>query len=728
MRSTISFVLVTAFLCAVCSAQDFAPPARGLRINEPAALKNQYPSGMPHGVALFGRPHYGKSLTRVQIFDAMNNTEMTGCDGWKADPSWGLNFIVMVNRGKCRFTEKVAYAERQGAAAVIVKDNVLLEGEPASYCSDYSKPITDSGAVCLARDDYSKCKCEATNSRPTPLPSVPQCSDQTTAIYEATDCRNEKAPCWACPGTNQRHPLSCIAEGRNCLIESAEPFMADDSTGGSIGIPAFIVSDFDGENIRQAILKGPTYITMSWDVVQRTEVNYELWTSSEDHNGAEFKRDFQDLAIDLSSHTSFRPRYFIYKGSDSGCLGGRCGSLCILNGRYCGPDPDGDLYDKISGADVVKENLRQICIYKTLTEAGGNDAAKTKELQQKWWCYVNDFANDCYGEDGPMDSSLKFDQCARTQMKKVGIDEAAVDKCINDAGGVTCTKPGNECQVNSLLETEIKDRLNYNMRLPSIVVNGVLLRTASVSGGAMEQTVAEAICNSFAGGFAPQRCDQILNPMGVGNAGIASVTFTVEVSSDAGSSFVYDAHISNRLQNTLSLKLGVNRFSIVLGRPSMSPGKATLEVRINRLMCSDKVDETETVTQLLNKVNKCEQDVESATEASKELDSLSGRTFYFHNYVQATGITHVIAAKISNPTKGCDAHGGAKGKAGGVSVVVFVIVVLALVAGGIAGGLVWYNRVRNDMKDQVQSILAQYQPLEEIASKGRDESETAAML
>ena len=78
--------------------------------------------------------------------------------------------------------------------------------------------------------------------------------------------------------------------------------------------------------------------------------------------------------------------------------------------------------------------------------------------------------------------------------------------------------------------------------------------------------------------------------------------------------------------------------------------------------------------------------------------------------------------------KHCRRHcqkGGSKG--GGVSVIAFVVVILLVLAAGGGGGFVWYRRVRNDMKDQVQSILAQYQPLEEIV-KGRDESETAAML
>ena len=735
MRSATFLVVVavTLFLAATCSAQDFGSPAKGLTIVQPAALKNEYKNGMPHSVALFGVPHYGKKLAYTRIYDAMNNTEMSGCNGWKADPAWGRRgaFIVLVNRGECHFTQKVRYAQGQGAAAVIIKDNVLLQGEPGSYCPDYAKPITTGPekTTCLATEDYTTCKCESTGKAPIALPSVPRCADGSTAIYEATDCKGESSPCWACSNTNDRFPLSCLAGGHNCLIESREPFMADDGTGGSISIPSFLVSDFDGQNLRNAILKEPTFITMSWDIAQRKEVNYEIWTSSEDHNGAEFKRDFQELAIDLSPNTNFRPRFFIYDGEYRGCVGGACGSQCILNGRYCGPDPDGDLNDKISGADIVKENLRQICIFKVLTSAGGNDPAKTKKLQQKWWCYANDFANNCYGEEGPMRSSGDFAACAVEQMRKVGLDQVAVNKCMADAGGVDCPSSGT-CQKNTLLEQEIRDRSNYGIiSLPSIVVNGVLLRTATGSGGAAEQTTAEAICNSFASGFAPQRCDRILNPMGTGNAGIATVTFTATLSSDVGSSFSYTPDVCSRLQDTLAMKLGVERLSINIGRPKIEGGTATVEVELTRLMCTDQMDETETVTQMLNRVNTCQGDSQNAADASKELDSLAGKAFYFHTYVRETHVIHVVTAKISNPTKACLAHDGVKGgsKGGGVSVIAFVVVILLVLAAGGGGGFVWYRRVRNDMKDQVQSILAQYQPLEEIV-KGRDESETAAML
>jgi hypothetical protein len=59
---------------------------------------------------------------------------------------------------------------------------------------------------------------------------------------------------------------------------------------------------------------------------------------------------------------------YIYDGVKAGCdLNGvnECYTLCTNNGRYCCVDPDGDMEKGVSGADVVTESLRRICIWKS---------------------------------------------------------------------------------------------------------------------------------------------------------------------------------------------------------------------------------------------------------------------------------------------------------------------------------------------------------------------------
>ena len=190
-----------------------------------------------------------------------------------------------------------------------------------------------------------------------------------------------------------------------------------------------------------------------------------------------------------------------------------------------------------------------------------------------------------------------------------------------------------------------------------------------------------------------------------------------------------------RFISSLSLKLGVERGSVKLGKATAKTscgGSASkcyvLPVTLKNLLCTDEVDETESIAQLLHRVSSCEQNVVTAESASKEVTSLEGKPFHFHTHVTNDGVTHEVTARMSGLSKDCKALGPAKGSSPqGVSVgVVILIVVLLLVVIG-ASGFVWYRRVRQDMQMQVQSILAQYQPLEEMNSK-KDESDTAPML
>ena len=102
------------------------------------------------------------------------------------------------------------------------------------------------------------------------------------------------------------------------------PFMADDGDGGDITIPSFIISDYMGSILKQAIKQQEqatapkrVQVRMAWDLKTRDRVEYELWTSCEDSNGAEFKRDFMETALKLINVADFTPRYYIYDGRSS---------------------------------------------------------------------------------------------------------------------------------------------------------------------------------------------------------------------------------------------------------------------------------------------------------------------------------------------------------------------------------------------------------------------------
>jgi hypothetical protein len=94
--------------------------------------------------------------------------------------------------------------------------------------------------------------------------------------------------------------------------------MADDGDGGDISIPSFIVSDYNGALLKHAIQVQSqatpmkrVQVRMAWDLKVKDRVDYELWTSCEDSNGAEFKRDFMETALKLIDVADFTPRFYM---------------------------------------------------------------------------------------------------------------------------------------------------------------------------------------------------------------------------------------------------------------------------------------------------------------------------------------------------------------------------------------------------------------------------------
>lgn len=52
--------------------------------------------------------------------------------------------------------------------------------------------------------------------------------------------------------------------------------------------------------------------------------------------------------------TRFTPHYIVWVCPESYRASDECQSQCIHNGRYCTPDPDGDLLAGYSGKDIVQ--------------------------------------------------------------------------------------------------------------------------------------------------------------------------------------------------------------------------------------------------------------------------------------------------------------------------------------------------------------------------------------
>uniref|UniRef100_A0A7S1FV28 PA domain-containing protein n=1 Tax=Corethron hystrix TaxID=216773 RepID=A0A7S1FV28_9STRA len=160
-----------------------------------------------------------------------------------------------------------------------------------------------------------------------------------------------------------------LSDGDPC--EQFEPVMADDGSGSDITIPTFLLFKQDADAIREVLMSENGNIVqaeMAWNIPRPDDrVEYKFWTVPTEHISKNFQKTFRDAAVQLGDSAYFTPHFFVYDGILNRChgtTGNQCFTMCTNAGRYCAVDPDNHLDRGISGADVVRESLRRICIWK----------------------------------------------------------------------------------------------------------------------------------------------------------------------------------------------------------------------------------------------------------------------------------------------------------------------------------------------------------------------------
>lgn len=735
----------------------YKPPRYGLEVVEPSALREQTKYspcengaegstcyGIAHSEALFGVPKYGGEIRgRLEVWD--NGGDLYGCQPWVGVlPNWSGQYIVLMKRGGCHFTIKVRNAARLGAAGVIVQDNRIMANEPLATCPDYSPPLEYDDAskawVTCDKKTTNKCYCGKGTTFPvaTPLGSAPLCAGRP-AVHQA-QCASATitGACWYCSTTNSYYSTECVGSQETqayCVAETLLPFMADDGDAGDIQIPSFLVSDYYGQLLRNAAINGkaatppvPTTVRMGWDIKHTDVVDYELWTSCEDSNGAEFKRDFQETALKLIDVAAFTPHYYIYDGKALRCNDFYdCGTQCVkTQGLYCGPDPDGDLDNGVTGADVVMENLRQLCIWQILSTAAAKpDADKAGTM--KWWCYVNDFGDTCFNSKEAMVSSSAFATCAKDTMARHDIDAAAVQTCMDGS----FRQDGS----NVILADEIQARQDYNvLKLPEVVVNGQVLRGQTSYGATLELNVAQTICNAF--NEPPAACEGILEATStVAATGKGKVKFTTTLSytGSSAASPLLVSHVSDkmreRMRSVVSLKLGVAPQNVDVGTPAGTANAVTVPVNVDGLTCSGGAEDKTATSKLQAKVQDCEAEATSGSEVAGEAEHLISLSFHVFDGSDNKQVVAKISG-VAEDESACPAAsgsgsasggGGTDGNPGGVGS--GVVVLIAILVSGVVftvAFFVYRHFARKQMRNEVRSILAEYMPLDDDAAGDGD--------
>ena len=281
----------------------------------------------------------------------------------------------------------------------------------------------------------------------------------------------------------------CVVKSDNPSCETSEPIMADDGSGGDISIPSFLMFKVDADLIKDQLMADqPVQLEMSWSLPTPDDrVEYDLWTVPTDVVSKKFLKNFKPIAEALGDRAYFTPHMYIYDGVRTHCQGkdgeNFCYNLCTNSGRYCATDPDNDLDRGISGADVVKESLRRLCIWKHYGDADG--------IGLTWWNYISEFMDRCNTPDYFMN-----EDCVSDCYKHSGVDKAEIDRCIVDSGGLEGDVP------NAFLDLEIAAQTERGV----VVLPTAFVNTAAIRGQLSSNSVFHAVCAGYAEGTTPDIC------------------------------------------------------------------------------------------------------------------------------------------------------------------------------------------------------------------------------
>lgn len=289
---------------------------------------------------------------------------------------------------------------------------------------------------------------------------------------------------------------TCLCSDEGCLktnslptCESQEPIMADDGSGADISIPSMLMFKTDADKIKDELeMNRPVQVEMAWSLPTPDDrVEYDLWTTPADKVSKDFLNNFKKIAVALGDKAYFTPHMYIYDGVRSHCQGNPsdsfCYNLCTNNGRYCATDPDNDLERGTSGADVVRESLRRLCIW--------NNYGVTDGVGKEWWDYVVEFSSRCSDSD-----YFNNDDCIKDAYKHAKVNGDTIERCMADSGGTASDT------TNSKLQSELSSQEQRGV----VVIPTAFVNSAAIRGALTVGNVFTAICSGYSEGTTPSIC------------------------------------------------------------------------------------------------------------------------------------------------------------------------------------------------------------------------------
>lgn len=253
--------------------------------------------------------------------------------------------------------------------------------------------------------------------------------------------------------------------------EPLTPYMADDHSGASISIPSLLIHKTDGALFKAELAKlnassnvmhqTDVLVKFSWNLPHPdNRVEWDLWTSSNSASSDVFKAQFGPVASALGDSTLMEPHYDFRDGiHEYPCYGATeaeqgCGNQCTNQGRYCHYDPERNMKTGLNGSNIVRENLRQRCMWLHLNAT---------DQHLKWWDYVAAFKANCQTVEAWSQA------CSLNEMDAVKIEggREAVLNCIASSGGY-----GDQDPANSIIDSELALKMDINIfSWPTVLIN-----------------------------------------------------------------------------------------------------------------------------------------------------------------------------------------------------------------------------------------------------------------
>jgi len=266
-------------------------------------------------------------------------------------------------------------------------------------------------------------------------------------------------------------------------------FMNDEGLGNDISIPAVLISNSDGKKLidyyldnvdsHEAIKEIKLEVKFENENKDNT-VKYDIWYSPDQENAYLFLNEFKQLQESLGENAILGVHFFTFPHYDYNPDKKQIIENCFGSGLYCSRPGKSGVKD---GTNVIRESLRQKCIYNYAYEKNGK-----KNNKMLFWDYINKFHQNCIHVG-------KFDvSCSEEVLKNLKIPSDNIQKCYQDSFIGEKKEKNYELYLkNNILDSEYELRKkNFISKSPSITINDRVYL-----GGWKTELVFESLCSSL---------------------------------------------------------------------------------------------------------------------------------------------------------------------------------------------------------------------------------------